>query len=120
MSLLNIVKKAGVQAVGAGSPVEFLFGRVSKAKPLEIEINPNFILKGEFLVLTESVTRYEVDLEHSHAYTDDGASATTEKALTNLLTKTPIRTGLKKDDKVVLAKVQGGNKYLVLDKVVDA
>ena len=45
------------------------------------------------------------------------ASASTGKALTNLLAKTPIRTGLKKDDKVVLAKVQGGNKYLVLDKV---
>ena len=106
--------------MAANSPVELLFGKVSHENPLRIEISPNFVLDGEFLVLTERITRYEVDLEHSHAYTDDGATATTEKALTNMLTKTPIRTGLKNGDIVILAKVQGGNKYVVLDKVVDA
>lgn len=120
MSLLKTMKRAGVQAVDANSPVNILFGKVIQEKPLKIEVSPTFVLEGEFLVLTERVTRYEVDLEHAHSYKDDGSSATTEKALTSLLTKTPIRVGLKNGDKVVLAKVQGGNKYVVLDKVVEA
>lgn len=35
-----------------------------------------------------------------------------------VMTETSIRTGLKKGDKVVLLRVQGGQQFVVLDRVV--
>lgn len=111
MGFLDIVKAEAIKAVGATNPVNVLFGTVSNENPLEIEVHQKLKLTKEFLVLTETVTRYEVDLEHDHG----GGS----KALKGKLTDKPIRTGLKKDDKVVLLRVQGGHQFVVLDKVVD-
>ncbi|UAW07796.1 hypothetical protein PVJ1_00062 [Psychrobacillus phage PVJ1] len=115
MSLIDLIKRVSLQAFNASNPVNVLFGTVSQEKPLEIEIHQKLKLTREFLVLTERVTRYEVDLEHDHT----NSAGITTKALTNLLKKTPIRTGLKKGDKVVLVRVQGGQKFVVWDKVVD-
>lgn len=116
MSLIDVIKKAGVGAVNADNPVNFIFGTVSQEKPLEIEIHEKLKLTKEFLVLTERVTRYEVDLEHDHT---NSGGVTTKALKDKLLKETPIRTGLKKGDKVVLARVQGGQQFVVLDKVVD-
>jgi len=116
---IDIIKRIAINAFNASNPVNILIGTVSKASPIEIEIHQKLKLTKEFLIITERVTRYEVDLEHDHAYTDDGSNATTGKSLTNKLTTTPIRTGLKKGDKVALMRVQGGHQFLVLDKVVD-
>lgn len=120
MGILDIVKRAGVGAVESNNPVAILFGTVSKVSPLEIEVHDKLKLTEDFLVLTERVTRYEVNIEHNHALSIDGSKVNTEMALKDLLTKKPIRTGLIKGDKVVLVQVQGGQKFVVLDKVVDA
>ena len=119
MSLVDLIKTTAIKAVLSTNPVNVLFGTVSQESPLEIEIHQKLKLTEEFLVVTKRVTRYEVDLEHNHSYTDNGSQGTTEKALADLLTKKPIRTGLKKDDKVVLMRVQGGQKFVVMDKVVE-
>lgn len=86
MGILEIVKRAGVGAVGASNPVEILFGTVSKVSPMEIEVHAKLKLTKEFLMLTE----------------------------------TPSKTPYKKGDKVVMLRVQGGQKFVVLDRVVDA
>lgn len=110
MSLVDLIKNVAVKAVEATNPVHVLFGTVVSESPLEVEIHQKLKLTEEFLVITERVTRYEVNLEHNHG---GGANA-----LTGLLTNTPIRAGLKKGDKVVLLRVQGGQQFVVLDKVV--
>lgn len=107
---IEIIKKIAIAAIESRNPVNVLIGTVSKTSPLEIEIHQKLKLAKEFLILTERVTRYEVDLEHDHG----GPSA-----LAGKLTNTPIRTGLIKGDKVVLMRVQGGHQFVVLDKVVD-
>jgi hypothetical protein len=114
MKLVDLIKSTALKAFEASNPVNILFGTVSSANPLEIEIHQKLKLTEEFLVLSERVTRYEVDLEHDHS----NSAGTTTKALSNLLTKTPIRTGLKNGDRVVLLRVQGGHQFVVLDKVV--
>jgi hypothetical protein len=113
---IDIIKKIAIAAVNSNNPVNVLIGTVVKASPLEIEIHQKLKLTKEFLILTERVTRYEVDLEHDHS----NSGGVTTKALTDkLLKETPIRTGLIKGDKVVLMRVQGGHQFVVLDKVVD-
>lgn len=114
MSLIDLIKHTAIKAVEATNPVKVMFGTVLSTNPLEIEVESRMKLTEDFLVLTERVTRYEVDLEHDHS---NDAGITT-KGLTAMLIDTPIRTGLSNGDKVVLLRVQGGHQFVVLDKVV--
>ncbi|EHQ92131.1 DUF2577 domain-containing protein [Desulfosporosinus youngiae] len=114
-SLLDVIKAAGIDAVGASNPVNVMFGEILTISPLSVKVDQRFTLPADFLIVPESLTRYEVDLTHSHQYTDDGSSRTTATALT---TKLIIRPGLKVGDKVLLLRVQGGQKFVILDKVV--
>lgn len=99
----------------ANNPVSIMFGEVSKINPLEVNVDQRFTIDADFLIVPESLTRYEVNLNHTHSYTDDGIAGTTGAALTQIIV---IRPGLQKGDKVVLIRMQGGQKYLILDKVV--
>jgi hypothetical protein len=94
MSSVDLIKQIAIKAVEATNPVNVLFGTVKSVDPLEIEIHQKLKLTKEFLVLTEQLTKYEVD-------------------------SLVIRPGLNKGDKVVLMRVQGGHQFVVLDKVVD-
>jgi hypothetical protein len=115
--MLDIIKQAAKEAVEAGSPVNILYGEITATDPLEVNVDQRFTLDADFLIVPESLTRYEVDLKHKHTYTDDGASGTTGEALAD---KIVIRPGLQAGDKVVLLRIQGGQQYLILDKVVSA
>lgn len=103
--MIDIIKKAGIDAVGAQNPVNIIFGEIAKDDPIEIKIEQRYVLPKDFFIIPEYLTRYEVDLTHSHG----SGSA---------LGKLVIRDGLKKGDKVLLLRVQGGQQYVVLDKVV--
>lgn len=109
-----MVKQEVLRVINATKPMNLLFGTVTSMEPIGILVEQKLPLTKEFLVLTERVTRYEVDLEHDHT----NSGGVTTKGLTDLLTKTPIRTGLKVGDEVALLRMQGGDKYLVIDKVV--
>lgn len=92
--MLDLMKREALKAVNATNPVNFNIGSVSGVNPLKITVHQKLTLTKEFLIVTERVTRYEVN-------------------------SIVIRTGLSVGDKVILARVQGGNQYIVLDKVVD-
>lgn len=111
--MLNTIKQAATEAVEAGKPVNILFGEVTNSDPLEVNVDQRFTIDADFLIVPESLTRYEVDLKHDHAYTDDGASGTTGEALTE---KIVIRRGLEVGDKVILLRMQGGQRYLIVDR----
>jgi hypothetical protein len=108
--MIDIIKQAGIQAVGAGNPVEITFAEVISSEPLEIKLDQKLILTKEFFIIPETLTRYELELSHSHSI-PGGSTAPS-------LNKIVIREGLKSGDSVVILRVQGGDKYLILDKVV--
>ncbi|AFQ45152.1 DUF2577 domain-containing protein [Desulfosporosinus meridiei] len=114
-SLLDVIKTAGMDAVGASNPVTVMSGEVMTVNPLSVMVDQRFTLTADFLMVPESMTSFELDLEHTHQYTDDGSSRNSAKALT---TKIVIRGGLKAGDMVLLLRVQGGQKFVILDKVV--
>ena len=99
--LLNIVKKAAVEAVEAQKPSDFCFGKVTSTSPLKISVEQRMTLGSAQLVLTKSVTDYKIQI------TDDGE----KKEIT-------IHNALQTGDEVILLKQKGGQKYLVLDRVV--
>ena len=81
--LLNIVKKAAIEAVNASQPSDFCFGKVTSVKPLKISVEQKMTLGSAQLVLTETISKT-----------------------------------IKASDEVILLKKKGGQKYLVLDRVV--
>ncbi|WP_339295929.1 DUF2577 domain-containing protein [Paenibacillus sp. FSL W7-1279] len=118
--MLDIIKKAAVEAVGAGNPVAIQFGTVISLSPLEVRLDQRLTLSEAFLIVPESLTRYEIDLHHTHEYTDDSGTGSSTKKTEPALPVKPIviRKGLAVGDAVILLRLQGGQKYLVLDKAV--
>lgn len=84
--LLNIIKKAAIEAVNASQPSDFCFGKVTSISPLKILVEQKMTLGKAQLILTETIAK---------------------------------TSPLKVNDEVVLLKKKGGQKYLVLDRVVN-
>ncbi|MFS0870663.1 DUF2577 family protein [Paenibacillus xylanilyticus] len=82
--MLDVIKKAAVAAVDAKSPVQVMYGTVTRAKPLEVTVEQRLALAEPFLVLPESVVRKSWTV----------------------------------GDHVLLLRVQGGDSFVVLDRLV--
>ncbi|KWX80333.1 hypothetical protein AMQ84_04185 [Paenibacillus riograndensis] len=96
--MLDIIKKASLGAVGSTNPVAFSYGTVTGTDPLQIQVDQRFILSGAALVLPESVMESKLEW--------DGKEIV-------------LRRGLEKGDRVLMVRVQGGQSYVVLDRLVD-
>ncbi|KEF40402.1 Protein of unknown function (DUF2577) [Schinkia azotoformans MEV2011] len=131
--MFDKMKKIAVEAVNATNPVNLIYGTVTKAKPIEIEVHSKLKLTEEFLDIAEHLTRHEriVSIEHQESAnrelgdktemdfldTDDKAAPTTSYKHSYL--KLIFEDGLKKGDKVILVRMQGGHKYIVFDRYRD-
>lgn len=100
--LYNSIKLAAMKAVETSKPSDFLFGTVVSDSPLRISIEQKLTLGSAQLVLTRNVTDFKITIT-------DG-----EKR------EVTIHNGLKVNDKVVLIKQKGGQKFLVVDRVVSS
>jgi hypothetical protein len=157
--LLNTIKKAALEAVEAEKPVNLLFGKVTSASPLKINVEQKMILSSAQLVLTRNVTDYKVTMgvdfstestslnaDHSHDVSGDvkvdssispndnnakitntvSSNISVQKQTINLSHSHKVKgnktftvyNGLVVGDEVVLLRMQGGQKYIVLDRVV--
>ncbi|MFD2703822.1 DUF2577 domain-containing protein [Paenibacillus shunpengii] len=110
--LLDTIKKAGIKGVAAGNPVSILQGKVTSLNPLVVTVEQRLAIPEDFLIVPESLTRYEIDLSHTHGLY---GGSDTQEALTS---KIVIREGLKFGDAVLLLQAQGGQDFIILDKVV--
>lgn len=95
--MLEAIKKAALDAITASNPVNIMFGDVRLLSPLTVNVDQRFNLTADFLIISETLTRYEITIGS---------------------TQYVIREGLKVGDKVILLRMQGGQKYLIVDKVV--
>ena len=83
--LLQVMKRAAVEAVAAGQPVALCYGQVTSVQPLQIMADQKLPLEAEQRELLSAV-----------------------------------RGGLQVGEKVLLLRWQGGQKYLVLDRLEPA
>lgn len=122
---LNAIKKAAMDAMNASQPSDFCFGKVISTKPLKISIEQKLTLGSAQLILTRGVTDYTTTVtvdwlseqksggNNESSFASHNHSIKGEKQMT-------IHNALKVDEEVVLLKQKGGQKYLVLDRVVKA
>lgn len=131
--LLNTLKAIAAQVNEDGKPTGIVFGTVIAETPLQIQINQSLIIDEDFLVLTHNVMDHYVDITVSHYTVNDAFLDTTHAhphAGVNSFDshhmheysgrkKIMIHYGLKSGEKVLMIRDQGGQKYIVLDRVTE-
>lgn len=123
--LLQALKRAAVEAVEAGKPAAFCYGTVTSVGPLEIMTDQKLPLGEEQLELTRAVQDIWLDAEIStHTENKSGGGGYAEfashKHAIKGRKKLRIYNGLQVGEKVLLLRWQGGQKFLVLDRVSPA
>lgn len=116
MALLETIKKAGLGAVEAASPVNVLFGTVISAEPLKVNVDQRFMLTDKNLVIAEHLWTYNVEMHVKNA--DVSTSEPNAYKASMDSADVTIQRNLKAGDKVILLRVQGGQQYVILDKVI--
>lgn len=111
--LLNVMKQAGTKAVDAGCPVTVCFGKVLSASPIQVLVDQKMTLGTAQLVLTRNVTDYEVPI------TIDWKTESAESHVHGLNGKEKmiVHNSLVQGEEVVLLRQQGGQKYIIIDRV---
>lgn len=123
-TLLNVMKEAGVGANNATNPVNVCFGKVTSTSPLKILVEQKIPLGKAQLVLTRNVTDHNVNVTVDwstdtslNVSTEGGVDLSHEHDIEGKKTMT-VHNALKNGDEVILLRVQGGQKYIVIDRVV--
>lgn len=101
---VSTIKRAAIEAVEACKPVNVYFGEVVSASPLKINVEQKMLLGEKQLILTRNVTDYTTTVSVNWSY-ESGKK------------KITIHNGLAAGDKVVLLRRQGGQEFIVMDKV---
>lgn len=114
MALANLIRQASLGAIEAGQPVAVMFATVTKVDPLEVNVEQRFTLTSDFLIVPESLARYEVDISHTHSAPGGSTGGMQPVEASKIV----VRKGLEVGDKVMLLRIQGGRQFVVLDKVV--
>lgn len=94
--LLTLIKKAATEAVDAGKPTDIVFGKVISPSPIQVQLDQQIILGAAQLTVARLLQGYTVTLEG--------------------VTKTVI-PALSAGERVILARVAGGQHYVILDRI---
>ena len=128
--LVRLVKQAAVEAVRADAPMAVCYGTVLSPSPLKIQVDQKKILGEAQLILTDSVRDYNVEMSTIEGtgkslgphYTEDESGGSGYPAFAahkhryQGRKKWRIHNALKKGEKVILLRCDGGQKYVVLDR----
>lgn len=144
--LLRIIKQASVEAMEAKKPVNVVFGVVQSVSPIKIQVEQKLILDKDQLILSKNVTKHtisvttnvktgstnvEYDFSHDHSFdlqvNDVNVTGTINKeeliqsvSHEHTINKTfnvIVNNELKNGDRVILIRMQEGQKYIVLDRI---
>ena len=126
--LAQLIQTLSLNAIEQGKPMNVLFGTVEKTEPLEIRIDQKQLIKSEYLILTNAVRDYKTKFTFDNpnikqVYTTWDMSESSESTENKIAFKQKIQhevtvyNGLSKGDKVLLFRVQGGQKFIVLDRL---
>lgn len=128
--LVRLVKQAAVEAVRADAPMAVCYGTVLSTTPLKIQVDQKKILGTAQLILTDAVRDYNVEMSTIEGtgkslgphYTENEsggggyAEFASHRHKYQGRKKWRIHNALKKGEKVILLRCDGGQKYVVLDR----
>lgn len=120
--LVEAIKKAAVEAVEAGKPVNVCFGKVVSEMPLKINVEQKMELGEQQLILARNVTEYattiSVNWETENSGGDTGETADGQHRHHIMGQKQAIiHNALKTGDEVIIIRQQEGQKFIVVDRI---
>lgn len=122
--LVQTLRELVSQTTSAEKPTDYLIGVVESASPLSIRIDQREVITSEFLILTDLVRDYSVDITVNHTTEDRaGGGGYAEFASHNHAysgrKKITVHNGLAVGESVVLIQQAGGQEYIVLSRIFD-
>ncbi len=114
LEFTQAVQEIAVKAVDGTKPAEIRVGEVRSVEPLSIFLPGAFIVSKDALTLTQNVTDYEIEVEVDWVTETDSNHSHKIKGKKTI----KINNGLKKGERVLIFRSQGGDKYIVMDKLV--
>ena len=113
MNLSDVLHQMMQESQAAAQPTDLRLGTVTKAEPLEISINPQMApLQRSVLYLTESVVEKTLrGGPEGMICSENGADLPAQGGTAAL------NRGLQVGDKVLLLRVQSGQKFIVLSRI---
>lgn len=118
----NTIAKIALNAVAWSMPCEVKFGTVVSTSPLKIQVEQKLTLEEQHLILTSNVKDFTVNMTMEH-FTEETSGGSGYGAFDNHRheykgkKQFTIHLGLSPGEKVILLRVQGGQKYIVLDRI---
>ena len=116
------MKKAAVEAVEATKPVYIHVGEVLSVSPSKISVDQKMILGESLLILSRNVTDFKTTItvnwstENKSGGSEDSSFASHNHGITGKKEIT-VHNGLVVGDAVLLFRKQGGQKFIVWDRV---
>lgn len=122
--LVSTIQKLVAQTNNAMKPTDYCLGVVETIAPLSIRIDQKDILTEEFLILTDLVRDFSVDITVSHTTENRaGGGGYAEFASHNHdytgRKKIIVHNGLSVGESVILIQQAGGQEFIVLSRLYD-
>ncbi|WP_312340269.1 DUF2577 domain-containing protein [Anaerospora hongkongensis] len=123
-NLVQVIQQISQNANKTGKPIGIVYGEVMTVEPLTIQVEQKLTLPAEFFKLTKAVTDHYVDITVSHVTENRaGGSGSAAYASHNHdyqgRKKMMVHNGLQVGEQVILIQAQGGQDFIVLDRVFD-
>jgi hypothetical protein len=126
LNLADSIKSFALNAVDNSSPLILFYGIVKQANPLIINVDQRFDLEEDKLILSSLVQDFEADVDlifstedetHTHDVSEGTITENTHNHLISGVKTVTFRLGLKAGERVLLLRKQGGEKFLVIDRL---
>lgn len=120
VELMKTIKRAALEAVKASKPIEVCFGKVTSASPLKILVEQKLPLGKGQLILTRNVTDFVTEVTVDWATENKGSGYASYEPHEHPIKgrkKITVHNGLVVGDEVILVRKQGGQKYIVMDRI---
>lgn len=120
--LIDIMKRASLDAADNAQMCDLRFGTVVSTSPLKVQITNQFTLPESLLIVPKSLTDHQVkvtvswDTNSKSGGSGESAFASHNHNISGEKTMT-IHNALKKGDKVALLRKTGGQSYYILDRI---
>ena len=126
VELTKSIKRAAIDAMIATKPMEVCFGQVTSVAPLQILVEQKMTLGQAQLVLCRNVTDYKTQITGGNIqnfyYEGSPPNISTLPVSPSHVhaigkIQVTVHNGLVVGDEVILLRQQGGQKYIVMDKI---
>ena len=106
--LIDIMKRASMDAIENAKPCDLRYGTVISTNPLKVQVTNQFVLPAGVLIVPKHLSNYTIKVEITEE--NSGASEASAKQM-------KIYNALKTGDKVAMIRQSGGQYYYILDRI---